>query len=241
LGYCNITHVERILAQALTSASPSSLTTPAQLIRIGNTLASNNVTDDIVNQYIAWADDNIDSVLSELYVTPLKEIIDFETTLFSNIDEYNRYLITAEAAPFEEGDTITLFDGTHNERVVIESIVDTPDRNIFATREPIGYNFQADNTRVLRVRYSAPITLSSARIAAANIYDKYFASQSSPNESDYGKFLRKQAQQLLDNILNGRTILHGQQRIGYRFVNSNLKDRYHLPGQPGEAKQDDVG
>jgi hypothetical protein len=79
-------------------------------------------------------------------------------------------------------------------------------------------------------------------MAAANIYEKYFMSQSSPNESEYGKLLRKLARADLNNILQGRTILHGSQRIGRRFYNSNLVDRYGLPNtQVGENNIDDMG
>jgi hypothetical protein len=45
----------------------------------------------------------------------------------------------------------------------------------------------------------------------------------------------------MDNILNGRTILHGQHRIGRRFYNANLADRYALPGDWGEMNVDELG
>ena len=120
-------------------------------------------------------------------------------------------------------------DGETEERHVIESIVDNVNSNVFTTEDPIQYAFDAIVTRIIRVCYPSPIPLVSARKAAANIYEKYFMAQTDPAESDYGKMLRKLARSDINNILNGRTILHAQKRIGNRFYNSNLDDRYGLP------------
>ena len=240
MGYCNSTHVERILAQALTSSTPDNLSTPVDLLKIGNTLDSNLVTDSIVNQYILWADEDINATMSEMYKTPLCERADFETTLYSDINEYNPYIITTNSCPFYVGDIIILNDGIHEERHIIEDIIDLVDRNVFQTVNAVNYNFLASNTRVIRVKYPEPITLVSARLSAANIYDKYFMAQSSPDKSEYGKYLRQMARVDLNNILNGRTILHGQHRIGRRFYNANLADRYDLPGDWGEHNMEDI-
>ena len=83
------------------------------------------------------------------------------------------------------------------------------------------------------MKFPEPIRISSARLAAANIYDKFFSSQSSPNTSEYGKYARDQARQELNNIRNGGTVLWGQHRIGRRFWNPNLDDRYALPALDG--------
>jgi hypothetical protein len=64
--------------------------------------------------------------------------------------------------------------------------------------------------------------------------------QSAPNKSEYGQYLRQMARVDINNILNGRTILHGQQRIGRRFYNANLVDRYSLPGDWGEHNMEDI-
>jgi len=240
LGYATSIHVQRILAQALTSSSPSDLATPVDLLKIGNTLDSNLVGEDIVEQYISWADDSINAMLSELYNIPLSEKADFETNLFSNIDEYNAYVITKKNCPFYPGDMLILTDGIHQERTIISSIVDLNDRNVFSLVYPLSYMFSASNTRVIRIKYPEPITLTSARLAAANIYDKYFMSQTSPSKSEYGEYLRKLARVDINNILNGRSILHGQQRTGRRFYSSNLVDRYGLPGNIGDHNVDDM-
>ena len=84
-------------------------------------------------------------------------------------------------------------------------------------------------SRILRTTYPPPIRFISARIASANIYDKYFSSESSPNTSTFGETLRSLAYDRLNDILSGAIILHGQHRIGRRFYNPNLTDQYSLP------------
>jgi len=67
LAYSTITHVERVLAQALTSASPDQPSSGrVDLLQIGNMLDTNNISEDLVNQYIAWADNDINAKLSVL-------------------------------------------------------------------------------------------------------------------------------------------------------------------------------
>lgn len=83
--------------------------------------------------------------------------------------------------------------------------------------------------RIIRVKFPDPIPWITIRLSAANLYDKFYSAQVSPNISDYGKFLREQARQKINDISNGRTILHGSHRIGNRFYNSNLSDQYGLP------------
>jgi hypothetical protein len=241
MGYCTKLLVERILAQALTGSSPETPNFPTDLINIGNTLNSNVIPDSVVDQYISWGDDEINSQLNEMYTTPICEIADFEEELFANIDEYNPYVATEVACPFNIGDQVLLTNGTQEERHIISEIIDTVNRNVFATLEPIIYNFLAIDTRIVRIKYPDPIPLVSAMLAAARIYDKYFASQSDPNTSEYGKRLNKMATRDLNNILNGRTILHGVHRIGNRFFNSNLPAQYSLPkGQDGAKDMTDI-
>ena len=240
MGYSTVILVERILAQALTSSSPQDLVSPVDLLKIGNTLNTNLVPELIVEQYILWADEDINAAVNELYATPLCEKADFETVLYSDINEYNPYIITAKGCPFYPGDIIILNDGIHEERHTIKEIVDLINRNVFLTEQPVIYYFKASDTRVIRVKYPEPVTLISARLAAANIYDKYLMSQSAPNKSEYGKYLRQLARVDINNVLNGRTILHGEHRIGRRFYNANLVDRYSLPGDWGEHNMEEI-
>lgn len=241
-GYSTVSLVQRILANTLTSASPTDLTAPVNLIQIGSTFDFNTIPQDDVEQYIKLSDEEINSTLSELYVMPLCEKADFETTLLADIDEYNQYIITSASCPFYVGDVLLLTDGNNEERHVISEIVSVSGNNAFETEEPVSYGFLVSNTRVLRLKYPEPISLMSARLAAANVYEKYFMAEASPSQSEYGKWMRNMVRTSINNILNGRTILHGAHRIGLsRFINSTLSVQYGLPNNKGSNDIDALG
>lgn len=228
MGYCTENDVTRIIAQSLTTATASTTDdfgSFSNLLNVGNTLDKNLVTTANVNYYIQLSDSEIDSTLSELYKTPFCEKCDFETSLYSSVDEYNPYIVLEHNCPLTAGDVVILSDGTREERHEIEAVISG---TIFSTVSEIQYFFQ-EGTRVLRVAYPPPIRFISARIAAASIYDKYFSSESSPNTSTFGNQLRELAYSRLNDILGGTIILHGYHRIGRRFYNPNLSDQYGLP------------
>jgi len=236
MGYTNITLVERTLANTLTSSSPTNLSQAQDLIRIGNTLDFNVIDESIVNQFIQWADAEINAAVSQLYEVPLCEIADFETTLISDINDYNDYIITPGSCPFYVGDVILLVEKDYEERHIIDEIVNEDENNIFQTVEPISYAFKAACTRVIRLRFPDPITLMSSRWAAASVYEKYFMAEASPSESEYGKWMRSLFRDDINGIINGNIILHGVHRIGRRFFNSTLVSQYGLPRNKGEGK-----
>lgn len=228
MGYCSSQDIENVIAQALTSAtasSPDAFGTLSPLISIGNTLDKNLVSDSSVDYYIQMADREIDASLSELYNAPFCELSNFETVLFSDVYEYNPYIVTEKACPLMVGDEVILLGEGQEERHVISEVISSM---VFATEDEIGFFFLADS-RVVRVSYPDPIRFISARKAAATLYDKYFSSEVSPNTSKFGEYLRQLASQGINDILNGTTILHGQHRIGRRFYNSNAIDQYGLP------------
>jgi len=228
MGYCSQIDIENVMAQALTSAtaaSPDAFGTLSPLINIGNSLDKNLVSDSSVDYYIQMADREIDASLSELYSTPFCELSNFETVLFSDVYEYNPYIVTEKACPLMVGDEVIIVGSGQEERHVISEVISSM---IFATEDEIGFDFIADS-RVVRVSYPDPIRFISARKAASTLYDKFFSSESSPNVSKFGEYLRELAFRDINNILNGTTILHGQHRIGRRFYNSNAVDQYGLP------------
>jgi len=228
MGYCTEIDITRIIAQSLTTATAQTtdaLGTYDDLINVGNTLDNNLVTTDNVNYYIQLADSEIDGILSQLYKSPFCEKVDFETTLYSSIDEYNSYIVLERYCPLASGDIVILTDNTIEERHVIDEVISG---STFSTVSEIQYEFQA-GARLLRVTYPSPIRFISARLAAANIYDKYFSSESSPNTSDFGEKLRSLAYDRLNDVLTGTIILHGHHRIGRRFYNPNLVEQYGLP------------
>ena len=228
MGYCSSIDVQRVLAQSLTTATAQTtdeLGTLENLLNVGNTLDNNLVSNDVINYYIQMADRETDASLSELYSTSFCEMANFETALYSDIYEYNSYIVLERPCPLAVGDQIIIVENSNEERHEIEEVVNP---TIYATSEPIQYYFDA-GARIIRVTYPDPIRFISARKSAANIYDKYFSAEVSPSTSTYGERLRELALTELNNILNGRTILHGQHRIGRRFYNSNLVDQYALP------------
>ncbi len=228
MGYSTITDIQNIMAQALTSATSSTaegLSSTFSLLNVGNVLDKNLTTFDIIDSYIQIADSEIDAELSLLYETPMRELANFEGTLFSAIDEYNPYIVVNKTSPLTPGDIVILKDGVTEERHEIEEVIDA---SMFSTVNNIDYNFPVDS-RVIRVSYPHPIKFISSRRAAANIYDKYFSSESSPNISTFGNQLREIAINHINSVLNGTIILHGQHRIGRRFYNPTLTDQYAAP------------
>lgn len=66
--------------------------------------------------------------------------------------------------------------------------------------------------------------------------------QASPNESSYAKTIRANCEQILNNILQGRTVLHGVARRSRRLYNSNIIANYGLPqGNAGSRSIDKTG
>lgn len=231
MGYCNTTNVENLLAQSLTTATnptPAS-GTPGNLLNIGKTLDKNLITTTIIDQWILWAGNQIDAILGSMYNVPFCQIADFETVLYSDISEYNPYVILDSGCSLTAGDEIVLIEGGEEEKHVIKEALGN---GVFETVDEILFPFSS-GSRCLRVKYPDPITLIATRLAVSQIYEKYFAAQTNPNESDYGKIQRKMAVNSMNDVLNGRTVLHGAHRIGHRFKNSNIVSRYHLPGSSG--------
>lgn len=250
MAYSNKTLVERAMTQSLTSATPPQEIDPVtgqfeselvDLINVGNNLDTNLITEENINQYIQWADNQIDSAISQLYKTPLCPKADFETTLAASIDEYNYIVILNEDCGLVAGDTILLSDGINEEEYVIESSMGNKSYELTLDSYDLWIYWQADETRVLRIKYPNPIPFISAKLAASNVFEKYFMAQSSPGQSEYGKFLRAQAAQMLNLILSGAIILHGANRIGRRFYEPRLVEDYGFPRNKGEVNIEDLG
>lgn len=227
MGYCSLADIEKILAQSLTTASPNPALTalPGKLTSIGRKLNINLITEDDANYYIRLADGHVNSALSQQYVVPLSELAEFETTLDADVDEYGTIQLT-DYLQLVPGDILFFTDGVNEERGEIESITDST----IILRESLGNLYSASSTRVLRLKYPDPIAYIAARLAAATIYDKYARAQSEPGKTEFGNTVRKEAYDELDNIREGRTILHGAARRGWRFANPELVERYALKG-----------
>lgn len=235
MGYCSVAEVENILAQTLTTATDANLQGRVDLMRVGRTRDRSVISTDVVEQYILWADQEIDAHLSELYKTPIGEYADMSVRLAESISDYNQYIVLNVRRPLAVGDTVILKHGSTEERHTISAIINV---DTFETEEPIQFAFEAGD-RVIRVQFPQPLPWIAARLAAANLYDKFFSAESAPNITEYGKLLRQQARQKINDILNGRTILHGPQRIGRRLYDPTIPDQYGLPNGSEGAKDTD--
>lgn len=218
MGYTTQTLVEDILANALTRGSPSGM--PVNIINIGNQLRD-TVTTSTMIQYIRWADEEIDAALSVIYQVPLKRIIRGEFEILGNIPVGGVTIAIEDSNRFYVGDIVLVTNNITSEKKTISAISDD---NTMTVSVAFTNAFLASNSVVKRLGYPDPIPVISARRAAANLYDKKFAAQVSPNMSDYGKELRGMAENDLNSILNGRIRLIGQKWLGRRFFNPALLD-----------------
>jgi hypothetical protein len=227
MGYCNTVEVDYILAQALTTAKPNT-TSPIKLINIGNDRNLNLVTEDIVKQYITYADSQIDGILSQQYEVPLKKCF-IATYEVSSSSVGDATIVLAVSHDLIVGDEIVLRNeaaGTA-ETHTVQTVTDTTTIEMNDVLE--SYYLEASeylNVYLAKSAYPHPINQISSRFAASFIYDKYFAAQADPNTSNYGKEMRSVAMGQLNDILNGKTILKNQMRIGDRFGNPWLSDSY---------------
>lgn len=228
-----------MLGQALTSARPDNNNQKINLINVGNERDTNRIPTAVLNQYISFADTEIDGILSQQYETPFRKCYYGQWSLEVDLNEYNQTVEISDSTQIVAGDEIII----RNDKTAVEEthlVASVVDQYSFTTEDAIETEFSViDNVRVIRIAFPQPITQISARLACANIYDKYFSAQNSPNISEYGKELRKIAMQDINNILNGKTILREPcaRRIGDRFASPYLDDNYALRDR-GFATQD---
>lgn len=232
MQYCTYSDVDGIIAQSMTSATDPTGQTKRNLLLIGKVRDRNLIPDSTVDQYIRWASQEIDAFLSEMYQTPFSPVVQFETTLASEVSEYNSYLVLTKDGSINPGDHIKLQYADQIENVTISEVIGD---GIYSTNEAITYPFPA-GSRFLHVEFAYPIHWIAVRLAAANIYDKFFAAQASPDKTEYGTAIRRQARSKINEILNGRTILHGVHRIGRRLYDPYIDDQYGLPD--GKSERD---
>lgn len=218
MGYTTSALVRDILANALTRGTPAAM--PVDIINIGDQIADTIDTDTLV-QYIRWADEQLDSAMSVIYQTPLKRVVKGEYEILADIVAGVVTVSIEDSTRFFTKDILIVTDRVTSEKKTVDTI---PDETSLTTEAIFANSFLASNTLVQRLGYPDPIPLASARMAAANLYDKHFAAQANPNMSDYGNQLRGMAENDLNSILNGRVKLYGQRILGRRFFNPALLD-----------------
>ncbi len=226
MGYCTTYEVDLILGQALTSARAENAEfgVKQKLWEIGHVRDKNVIPDDVVNYYISLGDSQIDGILSQQYMTPLKDCVHGQWDLDADIDEYNQVVEISNTRNLNVGDQILIYN-SNNGDTHEDSIATIIDQYSFTVLAPMT-NFIGSGIVVKRIMSPPPINQVSARYAASFIYDKYFSAQNDPNVSDYGNKMREVAMGQLNDVLNGKVILKRQERIGDRLGNPWLDSSY---------------
>lgn len=233
MGYSTKQEVIIALANALSRGSPQSPGVLVPITEIGNQLSS-TVPDTTLYQYIRWADAQIDSAVSSIYRVPLQRVNRGTFNLAVDVTVGDLYITMEDATLFIQDDVIILRDSLNLQELTIASIPTNYRLNLTV---PVTNSYLAVDARVERIRYPDPIPLISSRLAAAAVYDKYFAAQVEGNQSDFGKFLRKQAWDDLDQICAGTiklAITNSLNLIGRRYYNQALDDVISTKAEPSK-------
>ena len=234
MGYSTKTEVIKALANALSEGSPAS-TGLTPIITNGN-LLSDTVTDSDLYQFIRWADENINASLSNLFSVPFHRVNRGTLRLGLDVTAGDTQLILEDATILIPEDVVLIRDDVHSQELEITGYGTSPETIVTVT--PVLINsYLALDTSVERIGYPDPIPKISARMAAANLYDKYFSAQVEANQSDYGKNLRKLAYDDINAILSGTirlSIPDANMYMGRRYYNHALDDAQMTKAEPGK-------
>lgn len=235
MGYATQSEVVQALANALSKGKPPSGSGPLPITAIGTTLSS-NVQPVEIQQYIRWADTQIDGAISSIYETPLQRVNEGTFYLTADVTAGDTQLILEDSTRFVEGDIVLLRDSSNMQELTISAFGADPTTTILLTA-PITNSYLAVSAKVERIRYPDPIPVISARLAAAYLYDKHFAAQVDGNRSEFGKQLRADAWNDMDQIMAGTIALgvaDANQFVGRRYYNHALDDVRKTKAEPGQ-------
>lgn len=235
MGYSTRQEVIDALANALSRGNPQAGggTGRVDIIGIGNTLSS-TVPEETLQQYIRWADENIDAWLGGTYTTPFYRVNRGSFIVASDITAGDTFVLIDESTRFNQGDVILIRDGTNSQELTVTAV---PSSQRLDLSTPIVNSYMAAPTRVERLKYPDPIPKISARLAASNVYDKYYAAQVDGNKSDVAAALRKKAYADLNGILSGAIKLYiadATEFMGRRYYNPALDDNFSTRAKPGD-------
>jgi len=234
MGYSSKAEVIQALATALTSGQPSTPGVVVSVTTVGK-LITDTINDDQLYQFIRWADDNLNAAISSIYQIPLQRVNRGSYDLAADVVAAQTFILLADATIFTEGDVVVIRDLTMAQSQTL-TVSTVPNENRINFTTPITLSYSLLTTKVERIRYPDPIPKMSARLAAAYLYDKYFAAQVDGNESDYGKYLRNLVKQDINNILAGTIKLllpEAGQYVGRRYYNATLDDAISTHAEPG--------
>ena len=232
MAYCTRQEVIIMLANALSQGNPvGGLGTVSPITSIGKTI-TDTVTDDDINQYRRWTDQTIDAALSSIYRVPFKRVNCGSYDLAMDITAGDSQAILNDATGFIPDDVVLIRDDTNWQEMVIATV---PNDITITFTLPVINSYLAVSTKIERIRYPNPLPTISARLTAATLYDKFFASQVEGNESDFGKTLRQKAFQEINQVLAGTVkvqIADAMEFVGRRYYNPALDDVYNTRAEP---------
>lgn len=237
MGYSTRQEVILTLANVMTSGSPAP--GPSGLIpvtSIGKSI-TDTVPDDVLYQFIRYADQNIDASISNLYRVPVERVNEGTFDLAVDITAGDTQAILRDATKFIVDDLVLIRDDDNvtSQEMTVQAI---PNEATLEFTGPVTDSYLAVDARVERIRYPDPLPKISARLAAAAIYDKYFAAQVEGNQSDYGKQLRALAYQDINQILSGAIRLQvpdANMYMGRRYYNHALGDVIDTRAEAGKS------
>lgn len=237
MGYATRQEVILTLANVMTSGNPAPGPTGlVPVTSIGNSI-TDTVPDEVLYQMIRYADQNIDASISSVYRVPLERVNEGTYVLGLDITAGDTQAVLQDATKFIVDDLVLIRDDSslNWQQVQVAAI---PNETTLQFTAPVTDSYLIDNTTVERIRYPDPIPKVSARLAAAAIYDKYFAAQVEGNQSDYGKQLRVLAYQDLNQVLSGAIRLQIQDAnmfMGRRYYNHALGDVFDTRAEAGRT------
>ena len=235
MGYATRQEVILTLANVMTSGNPAP--GPSGLIAvtsIGKSL-TDTVPDDVLYQFIRYADQNIDASLSSIYRVPFERVNEGTYRLGLDITAGDDDAVLQDATKFIVGDLVLVRDDVNWQEVTVSDI---PSETTLTFSTPLVKSYLAVDTTVERIRYPDPIPKVSARLSASAIYDKYFAAQVEGNQSDFGKTLRDLAYMDINQVLSGAIRLQIQDSnmyMGRRYYNHALGDVFDTRAEPSKT------
>lgn len=234
MGYATKQEVTQALANALTEGNPADPGIPFPMTSIGHSI-TDTVPDEELEQYIRWADSNIDAAVSSVYVVPLSRVNLGSFALAMDVTAGDNYCILYDTTRFNPGDVVLIRNDSSWQELTID---DVPSKSRLNFTGPISSSYLAVDTNIERISYPDPIPKVSAKLAAAHLYDKHFAAQQEGNQSEFGNKLRKAAYAELNQVLSGAirlSITDASRLRGRRYYNPALDDVFTTKAEPGKT------
>jgi hypothetical protein len=219
--YCTIEDI-RVLLPYNVTIGDTNIGTPSP----GQpTTKRDKLTPQEVTKFIRFAQQEIDSRLKPMYVTPLRRIKDYETEILNNVSSGSNVMISVnDSGAFATGQLVRIQKTHGYEQTVVTNVPDLKRLEVSI----LASDYDADST-VSILEFPDPIPLICARLAVSYAFDQLFIAEQAPDVSQYGINQRKLAMNSMDSILSGTAILVGQDHVTKRFARMSVFDSYKTP------------